>query len=116
MDYILESRRPPGRLKGEPGGAAVAPETKSQSEGVSPERDIWSLCVFACRWLWGMALVGSSPPPSASFCAGTTWETQKSTNIDKTHKIHAPKFQGVFFSEGAEPPEAITTSRTARGT
>ena len=25
-----------------------------QSEGVSPERDIWSLHVFAWWWLWGM--------------------------------------------------------------
>ena len=41
-----------------------------QSEGVSSERDIWSLCVFACWWLWGMAVVGSSP--SASFHASAT--------------------------------------------
>ena len=68
-----------------------------QSEGLFPERDILSLCVFACRWLWGMALVGSSPPSSASFCTGTTWGTPKSTNIDNIHKMHAPKSQGVFF-------------------
>ena len=35
-------------------------------------------------------------------------------NIDKNHKIHAQQIQDVF-SEGAEPPEAMTTSRTARG-
>ena len=27
----------------------------------------------------------------------TTWWTLKSTKVDKIHKIHAPKFQGVFF-------------------
>ena len=50
-------------------------------------------------------------------CCGvfTTGWTRTSTKIDKTHKIHAPKIQGVFLSEGAKPPEAITTSRTARG-
>ena len=37
-----------------------------QSEGVSSERDIWSLCVFACWWLWGVAVVGS---PSSSLSA-----------------------------------------------
>ncbi len=39
----------------------------------------------------------------------------KSTQIDKIHKIHAPKFQGRVFSEVAEAPQADTTHRTARG-
>ena len=43
---------------------------------------------------------------------------QKSTNNDTIHRLHAPKFQNVFFSEGAEPPDSgrqATTPRTARG-
>ena len=83
---------------------------------MSPERDIWSLCVFACWWLWGVAVVGSSSlPASASFCAGTTWGTKKSTKIDKIHKIHAPKFQDVFFLRVPNRRRQATTSRTARG-
>ena len=71
-----------------------------QSEGVSPERDIWSLCVFACRWLWGMALVGSScrrhsvPLPLGGY-----------TNRQKPQDT-CSKIPGRVFSEGAEPPEA----------
>ena len=45
----------------------------------------------------------------------TTWWTLTSTNIDKIHKVHAQTNPGRVFSEGAEPPEAITTPRTARG-
>ena len=85
--------------------------------GVSPERDIWSLCVVACWWLWGVAVVGS-PSPSASFYAGTTWgpkNQQKFKKIEKIHKRHAPKIQGRVFSEVAEAPQADTTHRTARG-
>ena len=37
-----------------------------QSEGVSSERDVWSLCEFACWWLWSVAVVGSSPSSSAA--------------------------------------------------
>ena len=49
----------------------------NQSEGVSPERDIWSLSVVACRWLWGMALVGSSSSPSASFLDSSGWHSDQ---------------------------------------
>ena len=35
--------------------------------------------------------------------------------IDKIHKIHAPKFQGVFFAEVAEAPQAAATRRTVLG-
>ena len=38
--------------------------------------------------------------------------------IDKNHpnpQDTCSKIPGRVFSEGAEPPEAITTSRTARG-
>ena len=45
----------------------------------------------------------------------TTLWTLKSTSIDKIHKIHAPKFQGVFFSEVAEAPQAAATRRTVLG-
>jgi len=40
------------------------------------------VCVFACWWLLGMAVVGSSSPlsSSVSFCASTTWRDLK---IDK---------------------------------
>ena len=34
--------------------------------GVSSERDVRPLCVFACRWLRGVAVVGLSPPASPS--------------------------------------------------
>ena len=36
-------------------------------------------------------------------------------NQQQIHQIHAPTIQDVFFYEGAEPPEAITTSRTVWG-
>ena len=69
----------------------------SAIEEVSPERYIWSLCVFAWWWLWGMAVVGSPPPPppssSVSFCAGSTWGALKSMKTYQIHKIHAPKIQ-----------------------
>jgi hypothetical protein len=41
--------------------------------------------------------------------------TLKSTKIDKIHKIHAPKFQGVFFSEVAETPQAARTQTHSAG-
>ena len=65
-----------------------------------------------------MVVVGSSSPPSASFCAGTTWGTLKSTEIKKHHKIqklNATKFQGLVFSEVAEAPQAAPTPRTLVG-
>ena len=39
----------------------------------------------------------------------------ESTKIDKIHKIHAPKFQGVFFLRVPNRRRQATTSRTARG-
>jgi len=91
---------------------------QNNSEGVSPERDVWSLCVFACWWLWGVVFVGSSslpppsPSPSASFCAGTNHlgeQVLKSLENDNIHKIHGPKFQGPAFSEVTEAPQAAAT-------
>ena len=55
-----------------------------------------------------MAVVGS--PPSASFCAGTTWGTLKLTKVDTCSKV-----AGRVFSEPAEAPQAITTRRTVLG-
>ena len=52
-------------LKGGLGGQS--PQESQSEGGESPEQEIWSLCVFACWWLWGVAVVGSSPlSPSAS--------------------------------------------------
>ena len=40
---------------------------------MTPERDIWCLCMFACWWLWGVTVVGSpllASPSSASIREG----------------------------------------------
>ena len=46
---------------------------------------------------------------------GVLGGTLKSTNIDKIHKIHTPKFQGVFLSEVAEAPQAARTQTHRAG-
>jgi hypothetical protein len=39
---------------------------------------------------------------------------QKSAHINKTHKVHAPKFKGCF-SEGSEASQAAQFTRTLLG-
>ena len=40
---------------------------------------------------------------------------KQSTNNYKTHKVHAPEFQGRFFSDGSEAPQAAQHPRTLLG-
>ena len=70
--------------------------------GVSPERDLWSLSVFACLWLWGMAFFLGGLVAAVAVAVGVTLcqyhlENYKITEIDKIHKIHAPKSQARVF-------------------
>ena len=42
-------------------------------------------------------------------------ESREITKIDKTHKVHTPKFQGPVSSEVAEAPQADTQTHPAGG-
>ena len=61
-------------------------------------------------WLVVVVAVGG-----VVILSGTTLGTNKSRKIDKFHKIHAPKFQDVFFMRLPNRRRQATTSRTARG-
>jgi len=46
---------------------------------------------------------------------GEGFVQRKSQKINKTHRVHAPKFQGRVFSEGSEAPQAVHHTRTLLG-
>ena len=46
---------------------------------------------------------------------GVLGGTLKSTKIDKIHKIHAPKFQGVFFLRSPKRRRQLGHRRTGLG-
>ena len=77
-----------------------------------PLNGIFGPCAGACWWLLGVVVVGSS---RVGVMCRDHFGHLKLTNIDNIHKIHAPKFQGVFFSEVAEAPQAAATQTHSSG-